>query len=224
MLFDAHGHTVGGPLPTDRPNVISGFGYYRLKWFGQETDLGLVQQFGQGTPQSTCLPTVDSQSSCMFVEGQGNWVNFHQDPATGDIVRDSITQGKRTPWLMSTDLSLAHEFHVSKSNENLKLQFRADVFNILNQHAALALYNSPLAAGVTTPEAGGIGWDYLSMMTNFDYMSLMNNKTTGVNSKGQVVYAGPNVNGAPNTLASRYGQPIIFQNARNMRLQMRFIF
>jgi hypothetical protein len=163
----------------------------------------------------------------MFVEGQGNWVNFHQDPATGDIVRDSITQGKRTPWLMQSDLSLSQEFHVSKSNENLRLQFRADVFNILNQHAPLALYNSPLATGVTTQQSAPgsvIGWDYVSLMTNFDYMGLMNNKTTTVNSKGQVVYGGPNVNNAPNTLASRYGQPIIYQNARNMRLQMRFIF
>jgi len=227
MLFDAHGKPVGGPLPTDRPNVFSGYGYYRLKWLGQETNFGLVQEFGQGTPQSTCLPTVDSQSSCMFVEGQGNWVNFHQDPATGDIVRDGITQGKRTPWLMQSDLSLSEEFHVSKSNENLRLQFRADVFNILNQHAPLALYNSPLATGVTTQQSApgsAIGWDYVSLMTNFDYMSLMNNKATTVNSKGQVVYAGPNVNNAPNTLASRYGQPIIYQNARNMRLQMRFIF
>jgi hypothetical protein len=216
MLFDAHGKPVGGPLPTDRPNSIYGVGYYRLKWHGQETDLGLVQQFSSGSPQSTCLPTVDSQSSCMFVEGQGNWVNFHQDAATGDIIRDSITQNKRTPWLIQSDLSLTHEIKVSKSNEGLRLSFRADVFNILNQHTPLALYNSPLATGVTTPSAAAgapIGWDYLSMMTNFDYMGLMNVKNTT-----------SNVNGQPNTFASRYGQPIIYQGARNMRLQMKFTF
>jgi len=227
MMFDAHGHPVGGPLPTDRPNSFYGVGYYRLKWLGQETDLGLVQQFSSGSPQSTCLPTVDSQSSCMFVEGQGNWVNFHRDAATGDVVRDSITQDKRTPWLIQSDLSLTHEIHVSKSNENLKLSFRADAFNIFNQHAPLALYNSPLATGVTSPTSAAgspIGWDYLSMMTNFDYMSIMNNKATTVNSKGATVYGGPNVNGAPNTFSSRYGNPIIYQNARNMRLQLKFIF
>jgi hypothetical protein len=216
MMFDAHGKPVGGPLPTDRPNSIYGVGYYRLKWLGQETNLGLVQQFSSGSPQSTCLPTVDSQSSCMFVEGQGNWANFHQDAATGDIIRDSITQNKRTPWLIQSDLSLTHEIKVSKSNEGLRLSFRADVFNILNQHAPLALYNSPLATGVTTPSAAAgapIGWDYLSMMTNFDYMGLMNVKNTT-----------SNVNGQPNTFASRYGQPIIYQGARNMRLQMKFTF
>jgi hypothetical protein len=117
---------------------------------------------------------------------------------------------------LQSDLSLTHEFKVSKSNENMRLSFRADAFNVFNQHAPLALYNSPLATGVTTPSAPAsspIGWDYLSMMTNFDYMTLMNAKNTT-----------SNVNGQPNTLASRYGQPIIYQSARNMRLEMKFIF
>jgi hypothetical protein len=52
----------------------------------------------------------------------------------------------------------------------------------------------------------------------------MNNKATTTDSKGNIIYGGPNTNGKPNTFASRYGQPIIYQNARNMRLQMKFIF
>src|SRR5205807_6709267 len=103
MAFDAHGNTVGGPLPTDRPHSVYGVGFYKLRWFGQETTFGLVQQFSSGTPQSTCLPTVDSQSSCMFVEGQGNWVNFHQDPATGNIVNDGITTNRRSDMLIQSD-------------------------------------------------------------------------------------------------------------------------
>jgi len=220
MLFDAHGHPVGGPLPTDRPNSFFGFGYYRLKWFGQETLIGLQQQFSSGSPQSTCLPTVDSQSSCMFVEGQGNWVNFHQ-AANGDIIRDSITQNKRTPWLSQSDLSLTHELHVSKDHEQMRLSFNVNCLNCLNQRIPLALYNSPLATGWTTPAPtaaqlalnAGAPADYLTMMTNFDYMSLINVKNTTSNT-----------NGKPNTLASRYGAPIIYTAARNMRLQMKFTF
>ncbi|MGH9523916.1 MAG: TonB-dependent receptor [Terriglobales bacterium] len=221
MLFDGKGHAVGGPLPTDRPNVISGVGYYRLKWAGMESTFGFTQIAESGTPQSTCLPTVDSQSSCMFVAGQGNWINFHQ-ASNGDIVQDSVSNGKRTPFLTQSDFSFTHALHVSKTNEAMKVSFTATMFNVFNQHAPLALYNSPLAGGYTTPTAANaVGWDYLSLMNNFDYLSLMNNKTT--NAAG-TAYAGPNTNGKPNTLASRYGAPIIYQNARNMRLEVRFTF
>jgi hypothetical protein len=233
MLFDGQGHAVGGPLPTDRPHAVGAVGYYRLRWFNMETLIGANQEIASGAPQSTCLPTVDSQSSCMFVAGQGNWINFHQDPTTADIVQDSITKGKREPWLSSTDLSLTHELKVSQSNEALRLAFGVNVFNVFNQHAPITLYNSPLAGGYTTPIATPqtgcvvdpttqkclIGWDYLSLMNNFDYNGLMNNKTV---SSGK--YAGPNTNGKPNTLASRYGQPVFYQTARALRLQVKFTF
>jgi hypothetical protein len=216
MMFDAHGKPVGGPLPTDRPNVISGIGFYTLKWFGQETEFGVIQQASSGSPQSTCVPTVDSQSSCMFVEGQGNWINFHQDPATGDLVKDSITHNKRSDFLTQSDLSITHSLSVSKTNERMKLSFNANIVNLFNQHAVMSLYNSPLAAGVTTPAlpaGSNPGWDYLKLMTNFDYMTLFNAKSTTLN-----------VNGKPNTLASRYNNPIIFQGARNLRFQVKFTF
>jgi hypothetical protein len=65
-------------------------------------------------------------------------------------------------------------------------------------------------------------------MNSFDYMGLMNNKTTKIvidkNGNPQTVYGGPNTNAKPNTLASRYGQPVFNQGARNMRLQIKFTF
>jgi hypothetical protein len=231
MLFDGQGHAIGGPLPTDRPNVFSGVGYYTVRWFGMETMIGGNQSFAQGAPQSTCLPTVDSQSSCMFVVGQGNWINFSQDPTTGDIVQNSISKGKRTPWLVQSDLSVTHEVKVSKSNEALRLGVTLNVFNVFNQRAPITLYNSPLAAGYTTPTAASgsvLSWDYLSLMNNFNYMAIMNDKTTKVvtDSSGntQTVYGGPNTNGSPNTLSNRYGHPVFYQDARAMRLQIKFTF
>jgi hypothetical protein len=197
MLWDGQGHLATGPLPTDRPNTINAFGYYRLKWFGMETLLGLSQSFAQGTPQSTCLGTVDSASGCQFVAGQGNWINFSQDPTTHDIVQDSITKGKRSPWLNQTDLNFTHSIHVSKSHEGMMLGFNADISNLFNQHSPMVYQPSPLATGYTTPtlaggagcsaaaEAAGtcspIGWDYYSLENNFNYMALMNDKS----------YAGP---------------------------------
>ena len=232
MLFDGQGHAVGGPLPTDRPHVVSAVGYYRLKWWGMETLIGATQVLESGTPQSTCLPTVDSQSSCMFVAGQGNWINFHQDAATGNIVQDSISKGKRSQALIQSNLSISHEIKVSKTNEGLRLSFSANIFNLFNQHAVMALYNSPLATGYTTPTSAAgapIGWDYLSLMNNFNYMALMNDRTTKLVTNAttgvvSTVYGGPNTNGAPNTLASRYGLPIIYQGTRNIRVQVKFSF
>jgi hypothetical protein len=165
----------------------------------------------------------------MFVVGQGNWINFHQDAATGNIVQDSISKGKRSQALVQSDLSISHEIKVSKTNEGLRLSFSANIFNLFNQHAVMALYNSPLAGSqYTTPTSAAgapIGWDYLSLMNNFDYMGLMNNRTTKTNAvTGVVSYAGPNNNGAPNTLASRYGLPIIYQGTRNIRVQVKFSF
>ena len=226
MLFDGQGHTIGGPLPTDRPNVISGVGYYSLKWFGMETMFGINQSFATGAPQSTCLGTVDSTSSCMFIAGQGNWINFHQDAATGDIVQDSITKGKRTPWLVQSDLSATQELKVSKTNEALRLSISLNVFNLFNQRVPIALNGAPIAVNTyTTPTAtsGPIGWDYLSLMNNFDYLGLMNDKTRVFNVD-HYEYAGPNTNGSPNTLASRYGKPVYYQGARALRLQVKFTF
>jgi hypothetical protein len=56
-------------------------------------------------------------------------------------------------------------------------------------------------------------------MNSFDYMGLMNDKTVASGA-----YAGPNTNGKPNTLASRYGQPVFYQGARALRLQVKFTF
>jgi hypothetical protein len=180
----------------------------------------------------------------MFIAGQGNWINFSQDPTTGDIVQGSISKGKRTPWLTQSDLSVTHELKVSKSNEALRLGVTLNVFNVFNQRAPITLYNSPIVVNTyTTPTAtvqGGcvtnqptpptlptclIGWDYLSLMNKFDYLGLMNNKTRVQDPVTlQWSYAGPNTNGNPNTLASRYGHPVYYQDARAMRLQIKFTF
>jgi hypothetical protein len=253
MLYDGQGHLATGPLPTDRPNTINAFGYYRLKWFGMETLLGLSQSFAQGTPQSTCLGTVDSASGCQFVAGQGNWINFSQDPTTADIVQDSITKGKRSPWLNQTDLNFTHSIHVSKSHEGMLLGFNADISNLFNQHSPMVYQPSPLATGYTTPTlaAGAgcsaaaitagtctpIGWDYYSLENNFNYMALMNDKSYTISDHNVgcasstlpcpdyvASYSGPSTNGKPNTLSGSYGKALIFQSARTIRLQLKFTF
>jgi hypothetical protein len=128
------------------------------------------------------------------------------------------------PWLIQSDLNLTHELKVSKTNEAMRLSFGLNVFNVFNQHQAITVYNAPLAGSqYATPTGGELGWDYLSLMNSFDYMGLMNDKTRVFNVD-HWEYAGPNTNGQPNTLASRYGRPVFYQSARNMRIQIKFTF
>ena len=138
MQFTSHGKYFGGPLPTDRPNTFQGFASYRQKWFGGESQIGWSQSFYQGTPLSTCWPTLASTSSCQFVEDQGNWVNLHRD-SVGNVVVDSITYGRRTPWYIQSGANLTHYVHVSKEHENRKFGGEVNFYNLFNQHAVTSL-------------------------------------------------------------------------------------
>ena len=55
--FGANGKSNDGPLPTDRPNVFKGYGYYTLPWAGKfnanATTFGLFQVAYQGSPMSS---------------------------------------------------------------------------------------------------------------------------------------------------------------------------
>src|SRR6266480_6115539 len=43
MTYLPNGKIDDGPLSSDRPNTAKAYGYYRLKWFGMETNFGVVQ-------------------------------------------------------------------------------------------------------------------------------------------------------------------------------------
>jgi len=231
MSYDSHGRLIDGPLPTDRPSTFKMFGYYRLKWLGMETLVGGGQSVFSGTPLTTCIPTGSSASSCQFVEGEGNWANYHADPTTKSIILDSVTNNKRTPMFTQSDLQITHEVKVSKTNENLRIGFNANVTNLFNQRAVLSVNNSPLANGVVTPLGGdpAVGYDFLSMMTGWNYLAIANNTSSTVITDPVTlvqsrVYNGPNVNARPNPLAARYGLANLFQGSRAIRLQMKFTF
>ena len=211
MTYLPNGQIDDGPLSTDRPNTLKITGYYNLKWLGQGTFIGFNQAIYQGTPISTCLSVVGTTSACQWAEGRGNFVQFHRDPATGDLVKDGVEHGARTPAFLQTDLTLRQEFHVSKDHENYRLSFEADVFNILNQHSVLAIQETLLAGGglispkravLRSPDDPGVDWN--KVMTGYDYVQ--------------------EINAEKRTLASRYGLPIVFQGARNMRLAVKFTF
>lgn len=214
MQFTSHGKPFAGPLPTDRPNAFQLFGAYRANWFHSESTIGLSQSIYQGTPVSTCWPTLTSLSSCQFVEDQGNFVNLHR-ASNGDIVLDSITHGKRTPAYTQTNLNLTHYVKVSKDHENRRLGGEVNFFNLLNQHAATSIYNLPItSATFPTDRSNPTTYDYKSLTSGWDYVAVSNSAGGGPNK------AVPQLK----TLSNRYGQPALFQSARQIQLKIAYVF
>jgi hypothetical protein len=214
MQFTSHGTYQNGPLPTDRPHTLKLFGSYRLKWFHQETTIGMEQQVYAGSPISTCWNTVDTSDSCVFVENRGNFVKLHvqpdpANPAQGIFVSDGIIQDFRTPAFTQTDLSLMHEFKVSKTNENWRLAFEVNVQNVLNQHHPVAFWENPIQGrfNAVFPQnpANPSGIDWNAFLKGWNYIGLTNATPAMI-------------------LDSTYGQPVIWQVARNMRFKVRFTF
>ncbi len=268
MSFTAHGQFMDGPLATDRPHTLKLFGFYTMKWLHQETTIGLSQVAFSGTPRETCWNAIDSVDGCSFVENRGAFVKLHVDvdPVTGvgKFVSDGVVHGLRTPVFTQSDMTIAHEIKVSKTNENLRLVFEWNVQNLLNQHSPLAYWTGPISGrfnGVFPPTASaacppgsdngagsgaacvagavpdpfpahffpgtGCGtctpaipptanpaWDgvnnpsginWKAFFTGWDYIGITN-ATPGLR------------------LDPRYGQPVIFQGARNMRFKVKFSF
>jgi hypothetical protein len=185
------------------------------KWFAGESTLGLAQSIYQGTPISTCWPTLASTSSCQFVEDQGNWVNLHRDAANGNIVIDGIQHGRRSPAYIQTNANLTHYVSVSKTHEGRKFGGEVNFNNLFNQHAVTSYYDLPITAGTyPTDNSNPTHYDYNSLLSGWDYAAVSNSAGGGPNN------AAPQLK----TVSNRYGQPALFQNARQIRFKVAFIF
>ena len=236
MTYLPSGKIDDGPLSTDRPNTAKGFGYYRLKWFGMETNLGVIQSIFQGTPINTCLPVVGTSSACQWAAGRGNEVMFTRTPGLyqpdstkpnfcttcGDFVASKVINNARTPVYLQTDFMLSHRFNLSKAHENYALVFEGNAYNIFNQHSALAYNENANASGgqlISPTRAsrfpGDPNVDWAIVMAPYNYVDALNH--TGA-------FASPKETGTPMTFASRYGLPTVFQTARQFRLAVRFVF
>ncbi len=213
MQYTTTGKVVDGPLGTDRPHVLNMSGSYLLKWFGMETSLGLIQTIAQGTPKSTCIPVVDSTSSCQFFDQRGTWATFSQDPNTGIFSLDKVQHDARMPFYTQTDLSLIHAFKVSKSNEAMRLAFEFNALNLFNQHAIMAYNPNPFGRNnqwlTFGSNANALGTDVQKFLTGYDVAAEANAQST---PKQEML------------LNSRYGLPFLYQSARTLRLGVRFTF
>jgi hypothetical protein len=207
MQFTPSGAIMSGPLATDRPHTIGVFGYYRIPWFHQETVLSFNQAIYSGVPVNTCMAVGGTASSCQFLENRGNWVNFTR-AANGDWQAATIEKDRRGDPFLQTNLSVAHEVKLGE-NENYRLRFEADVFNLFNQRAAQIYNEAPQATSKINMRrppafAGDPGFDWNRMLGGWDYKTEPNTEKM--------------------TLSSRYGMPIAFQFARSMQLAIKFTF
>ncbi len=212
MTYTALGTIDDGPLSTDRPHTAKVYGFYRLRWLGMESLVGFTQAAFQGTPISTCLSVIGTSSACQWAEGRGNFVKYHRAP-NGDYVKDGVVRNARSDNYFQTDMTFRHEVKVSKTNENLRLAFEANISNLFNQRAGVAYDEFVLGDTANTvispprpsrgiPDDPNVDWNFV--MRGFDYIAELNKEGL--------------------TPRSRYGLPQVFQGARNMRLAVRFIF
>jgi hypothetical protein len=175
-----------------------------------QTSFGVIQTIAQGSPKSTCVPVVDSTSSCQFFgDERGTFANFVQDPTTGVFSVASVEKNARMPVYTQTDFSLNHSFHVSKTREQMRLGFEFNAQNILNQHAVLSVNPNPFGRNneflLFTDNTQTLGYDVNKFLTGYDLA-------------GEATAQGSMVRN------SRYGLPFLFQGSRNLRLGVRFTF
>ncbi|HEX4575960.1 MAG TPA: carboxypeptidase regulatory-like domain-containing protein [Edaphobacter sp.] len=213
MQFTAAGKPFGGPLPTDRPNSLTLFGFYRLKTFFGESTFGLTQIASSGTPISTCLGNQSSNSACQFVEDQGHYVNLSRT-ALGVITKGSVDQ-KRSPAFTQTDANIGHYVHVSKDHENRRFGGEFNVNNLLNQHDIMGYNVTPTTSAPTIATTSNVTkTDYHQLMTGYDYMAEINGNI-GTSTNGAV---------SKKVLSNQYGLPNTFQTARSIRWKLAYVF
>ena len=146
--------------------------------------------------------------------------------ANGDIVKGDVEYGKRTPAYIQTDFTLRHEIIVSKEHENRRLSIEANVTNLFNQRSATVFYEFMVPTANVTPArasrfSGDPQIDWGKVMTSYNYIDALNG--TGAFA-GTVPGSSTKITAQPFTLASRYGMPSGWQNARTIRMTLRFTF
>jgi len=213
--FGANGQTTDGPLPTDRPNTFKGYVYYRLPWGkNQTTSLGLFQTVYQGSPVSSYIDLLEAAAAqpyeATYIYGRGNWVNMTTN-ANGNITL-GIPYARRTPWYIQSDLSLSHEVKVG---EHKTIAFEATALNALNKRGVTAYWGAMDSINFETALYPGSANLY-SGAPLYQELESGYNPQTWINGNGGQV---PRV-----IMNSQYGQPYLYQLARNIRLQLRYTF
>jgi hypothetical protein len=175
-VFDAHGHDgLFGRLPTDRPHVFKFYGSKSFKW---GTEIGGFFRASSGTPMTTQVNT--SNGIPMYVEGRGDM--------------------GRTPIFNQTDLLIAHELKIGKS-EVKRLRFEFNIINLFNQKTNV--YTMDRYNQEELVDSVGLPLGNVDLTKGFDWKAMV------------AQYGG---------LDPRYGHPAAFNPGFQGRLLVKFIF
>jgi hypothetical protein len=126
--------------------------------------------------------------------------------ASGNITAISNPYTRRTPWFNQTDFQFAHDIKVNKNNEAQVLGFEINVLNLFNQHSITSYYE---------------GMNSIYQGTGLFQYGIFNGAASYQQFEG-----GYNVMANISGVAKNgmYGQPISYQMARSIRLQLRYTF
>jgi hypothetical protein len=129
----------------------------------------------------------------------------------GDVIKDA-----RTAPLIQTDLNLVH---IIPFQEKYRLQFEANIQNVFNHRAETAVreFVNISSTNIISPNRasrfpGDPQVDWGKVLNGYNYVDALN---------GTGAFAGVQ---NPLTLSRQYGMPYLFQQARTIRVAMRFTF
>lgn len=241
--YNAFGGSSSGLLPTDRPHVFKGYGYYELGWLKKfSTDFGIFQYMYAGTPMTSYLDVGANSGGAWAVQAwdRGKWVDASQDPTTG-VMTVGAPHTRRTPWWTQTDFSITQNWKITESKT---LSFTADAINLWNQRAVTAFHTDITSidgtaaaqyltiqptnpAGICSRGATGsseapqcyIGdgdFFYAAVMHPYDVQALLNDRRSSCGD--------PTTGCQTTALSSSYAKPIYYQLSRNFRLGVKFTF
>jgi hypothetical protein len=223
--FNANGGSSSGLLPTDRPNKIKGYGYYRLSYLHKlTTDFGVFQYFYQGSPNTSYVDVGASFDEFPVKPfNWGKWANITQNPTTGALTV-GVPYTYRNPWYNQTDFNITEAFKISESKE-INVQLTAT--NLLNDHSVTAVneqIDTPYGANqYITPGGNNIGYFggggtafYAAAESPYNVQQSLNGSTIGGQPSNNL--------GGPITLSSEYGKPLYYQQPRNLRVAVHFTF
>ena len=215
MTYLPNGKIDDGPLSTDRPHTGTAYGFYRLKSVAGTNTLGVTQLAFQGTPINSCLPVVGTSSACQWAEGRGNFVQLTRN-ADGSISKGDVVNDARTDPMVQTDVNFStHHSVPGEVPPDLRSQRRQRV-QPARHGRGVRVHDSSRPSWLRPParrgSPGDPDVDWGKVMNGYNYIDALN---------GTGTFAGVQ---SPLTRATRYGMPYLFQQARNIRLALRFTF
>jgi Carboxypeptidase regulatory-like domain/TonB-dependent Receptor Plug Domain len=197
--FTASGHPDNGVLPLDRTHVFKASGTYTYDWWFSKmnsTDLSFFTTAQSGTPRTT------------FVNIFGIPI---PETKRGDL--------GRTPMFTQTDLNLTHRIRFG-NDRRFAIAFDFNVINVFNEANKLAFNQNKSSAYFALDQTDVVASGDTAAATNVLTSS-------GVLSQYSAAVAKfATDNGVPAAWATNlaFGNPISFQEPRQVRFGFRFLF